>query len=57
MTTAAKKKWTVNAGGETITVEAERMELIEAQARVSFYVGEEVIATFVGFSSAYPASE
>lgn len=54
----AKKKWNVTpaAGGESIEVEAERMQLDEQRARVTFYDGDEVVATFVGVNSAYPAS-
>lgn len=54
----AKKKWNVvpAAGGEPIEIEAESMQLDEQRARVSFYDGDEIVATFVGVNSAYPAS-
>ena len=58
MTSSGKKKWTVVTGRqESVTVEADRMALNETNARVTFYDGEEPVASFVGFSSVYPFTE
>ena len=52
---SAGKLWTVvPASGETLSIEADRLELSPEQARATFYVGDEVVASFVGYTSLYP---
>lgn len=51
----ASKTWMVlPASGQVLTVEADRLELSPEQARATFYVGDDVVASFVGYMSVYP---
>ncbi len=59
MPTSTKKKWTVNpSSGESVVIEADRLELDDARVRATFFTEDgEVVAAFTGFNSLYPVAD